>query len=351
MRLQLDTKNHVRRPFNPIWIVMIMAALTVLTTACGSDDSTGPNDKSTLDRGRLYTQWFYHNQMSNLWEHASNMLKIQMGNDPGNFAAYRDELMGAFGEEGGLLNEHVLTIQSTGLYERTANFPNLPMPGVLDWWLNDSQEILFLDARALEPEAPSNFLEYHTQTQLRLPFDGEWAVLWGGRTTLDNYHASAPDQRFAYDFLVMRDGWHYTGDGSRNEDYFCFGQPVVAPGTGVVVAVEKNVLDNTPPEQNLAQPVGNYVIIDHENREFSILAHFRQGSVAVNVGDHVTAGQFLGSCGNSGASDLPHLHYHLQNTPELFNGEGLPAQFQSYRANGKRVERGEPTRGQLVEVR
>ncbi len=351
MRSQLHNENSSRLTRNNVWAFMGIVALTVFVTACGSHDSTGPGDKSTLNQGRMYSQWLYQNQITDLWDHASNMLKMQMGNDPGNFAAYRDWLMGELGEEGGLLNEHVLTIQSTSLYERTANFPGLPVPGALDWWLNDAQEILFFEARALEPEAPSNFLEYQTTTQLRLPFDGEWAVLWGGRTTLDNDHASAPDQRFAYDFLIMNGGWHYTGDGSRNEDYYCFGQPVVAPGAGVVIVAENNVPDNTPPEENLAQPGGNYIVIDHENGEFSILGHFRQGSVAVNVGDRVAPGQLLGSCGNSGASDLPHVHYHLQNTPTFLNGDGLPAQFQDYRANDKRVDRGEPTRGQLVEVR
>lgn len=347
----LSQVHRMRHSHNNLCLFISLVGLTVCIAACDSDNSTGPGDKSTLDRGRLYTQWLYQHQISDLWDHVSDMAKMEMGNDMGNLAAYCDLLIGGLGEEVSLLNERVLQIQSTHFYERTANFTGLPMPGVLEWWLNDSLEILLLDGRVLEPEAHSNFLEYHTKTPLRLPFDGEWVVLWGGRTTLDNYHAPATDQRFAYDFLVMNSGWHYTGDGSRNEDHFCFGQPVVAPGAGVVVTAEKNVPDNTPPEENLAQPGGNYIVIDHENGEFSILGHFRQGSIVVNVGDRVASGQLLGYCGNSGASDLPHLHYHLQNTPTFLSGEGLPAQFQNYRANGRPVTRGEPTRGQLVKIR
>jgi cell division protein FtsX len=129
---------------------------------------------------------------------------------------------------------------------------------------------------------------------------------------------------------------------------------VLAPGAGVVIASENTVPDNTPPEENYAQPLGNYVMIDHENGEYSFLAHFQQGSVTVRTGDVVQSGQLLGSCGNTGESDMPHMHYHLQNSPDpydLLGARGLPMQFQSYQANGRYVERGEPTRGQSVQNR
>jgi murein DD-endopeptidase MepM/ murein hydrolase activator NlpD len=99
---------------------------------------------------------------------------------------------------------------------------------------------------------------------------------------------------------------------------------------------------------NPDQPLGNYVVIDHQNGEYSFLAHLKQGSVAVQVGVRVEPGDLLGLCGNSGNSSEPHLHYHLQNAPGFPGGQGLPAQFQSYTADGVMVERGEPVRGQVV---
>ena len=60
------------------------------------------------------------------------------------------------------------------------------------------------------------------------------------------------------------------------------------------------------------------------------------------------AGDVIGECGNSGRSSEPHLHYHMQNTPDIMNGEGLPAQFQNYYANDEVVRRGEPVRGERV---
>lgn len=51
---------------------------------------------------------------------------------------------------------------------------------------------------------------------------------------------------------------------------------------------------------------------------------------------------------NSGNSNLPHLHYHLQNTPHWLNGAGLPMQFVRYYANGRYLKRGEPVQGEII---
>ena len=44
----------------------------------------------------------------------------------------------------------------------------------------------------------------------------------------------------------------------------------------------------------------------------------------------------------------PHLHYHLQDSPTGFKGDGMPAQFLDYFADGNPVERGEPVKGQTI---
>ena len=79
-----------------------------------------------------------------------------------------------------------------------------------------------------------------------------------------------------------------------------------------------------------------------------MFAHIRPGSVRVKVGQTVAAGDTLGLCGNSGNSSEPHLHYHLQNSPRLFDADGLPAQFVNYLSNGKSVARGLPVKGERI---
>ena len=116
----------------------------------------------------------------------------------------------------------------------------------------------------------------------------------------------------------------------------------------MVVEAEDGVLENAPGEANAVKPLGNHLILDHGNGEYSFLAHLKSGSVRVKSGDRVTAGMILGLCGNTGQSTEPHLHYHLQTTPKFGDGEGLPAQFVSFVADRREVALGEPTRGQMI---
>ncbi|SHI44032.1 M23 family metallopeptidase [Aquimarina spongiae] len=207
-------------------------------------------------------------------------------------------------------------------------------------------DTLIGDEGALDEDV---YLNYQTLTTLELPFEEEWFAVNAGRTHGDGaHHFVSRSERYAYDLLIVQNRRSYSGDGSKNEDYFCFGKRLNAPGDGKVVAIESSVEDNEPGTVNRTQ-VGNYVIIDHLNGETSILAHLKKGSIIVAVGDMVTRGQEIGQAGNSGASTEPHLHYHLQQTSEpLREGLGLPAQFLNYYEDDVFVERSEPVKGQRV---
>jgi murein DD-endopeptidase MepM/ murein hydrolase activator NlpD len=56
----------------------------------------------------------------------------------------------------------------------------------------------------------------------------------------------------------------------------------------------------------------------------------------------------VGECGNSGNSGEPHLHYQLQNRPDLITADGLPPTFVNYTSNGKGPTRGTPETGERV---
>lgn len=70
---------------------------------------------------------------------------------------------------------------------------------------------------------------------------------------------------------------------------------------------------------NESQPAGNYVILEHSNKEYSLLAHFKQHSIMVNEGDIVKQGQNIGLCGNSGNSSEPHIHFQVMDSPDYMN--------------------------------
>ena len=206
---------------------------------------------------------------------------------------------------------------------------------------NTRGQIYQFSVESMPEAAATKFKNYRTKTKLHLPFNGEWYVAAGGRGANNNHHVVSPDQRFAYDFVIRREGATFKNGGTCNEDYFCFSKQVFAPGNGVIKTVVNDVTDNVPGD--MPENAGNYLVIDHGHNEFSILAHFKHKSIIVKEGESVVGGQLLGLCGNSGHSSEPHLHYHLQNGPVLFEGNGLPVQFKDFSANSKPIQSGEPS--------
>jgi len=186
-------------------------------------------------------------------------------------------------------------------------------------------------------------------TPFRLPFRGRWHVTWGGRTLAENYHRESQCQRYAYDFSIVRENTYCKGGGARNEDHFCYGEDILAPAEGRILQAVDGIPDNRPWEKNEEQPVGNLVLIQHAENEFSLLAHLRKGSVAVAVGESVECGKKIGECGNSGRSSKPHLHFHVQDSSDLDTGRGLPPRFVRIRTSSGEHDEGEPTRGEWVE--
>jgi hypothetical protein len=308
-----------------------------------------PAPVDPMEAGRRYTEWFYAGETAKLWDLFSPEMREMFGS-PQKLTEFHQKFVSA-GAETAIVEETVTPGTPVRIYKRVARFAKAPVPFTLQWGIGPSGAITGLLVQAKQEEAPTKHLDYRTKTPLRLPFEGEWFVGWGGRKIADNYHAASPDQRFAYDFLIERNGVTHTGDGTANEQYFCFWKPILAPGPGTVAVALDGIEDNKPGTMNETEVGGNHVVIDHGNGEFSFLAHLKKGSVRVKKGDKVEAGTPLGLCGNSGRSSEPHLHYHLQTTPVFFKGEGLPAQFLSYVADGKEVERGEPTKGQTVRVK
>lgn len=193
------------------------------------------------------------------------------------------------------------------------------------------------------------YLNYKTKTVLELPFEDEWYIVAGGKSLELNHHFTPNrHQRYALDIVHVKNRRANTGDGTKNEDYYCFGKRLNAPGDGKIIAVENAVEDNVPGIKNTKQSLGNYIIIDHLNGEFSFMLHLKKNSIIVTLGDTVKRGQQVGLAGNSGNSTGPHLHYHLQSTSSLVTGVGLPMQFLNYYADDVLMEKGEPVTSQIV---
>ncbi len=303
-----------------------------------------------MELGRKHCDLFYEGQIAALWANMSVEMRSTLVSEE-NLKALRAQVEEQMGREVDVVSETEEDVAGAHIYLRTARFEKIDQPILVQWGFDDAGVVTGFSIRPAREEAPSEFLDYETKTTLLLPFEGEWFVAWGGRTIAKNQHAVAADQRFAYDILKTKDGSTHEGEGNANEDYYCFGQRIFAPAAGVVVSLENGVDENVPGESNPQQPTGNHVIIDHGNGEYSFLAHLKRGSVVVKQRQRIESGDLLGLCGNSGRSSEAHLHYHLQNTPVFGKGQGLPAQFQYYLADGTAVSRGEPLKGQTVRRR
>ncbi|MFC4099786.1 M23 family metallopeptidase [Paenibacillus xanthanilyticus] len=180
------------------------------------------------------------------------------------------------------------------------------------------------------PAFPATDTAY-SKTTFRPPFEGDWLVFWGGHNTFLNYHYEYEPVRYAFDLIIERDGFSYEGDPAKNESYFAFGQNVLAPADGVVVAVVDGIPDNEPVGQmNEAHPAGNMILIRHESGEYSMIAHFKNGSIVVQEGDRVRAGQVIGQCGNSGNSSEAHIHFQVSPPSKAEEiATTIPVSFQS----------------------
>lgn len=144
------------------------------------------------------------------------------------------------------------------------------------------------------------------------PLAGEWFVLNGGRSVLLNGHSA--NESNAVDFVRLgENGRTHTGGSSAPlTDYAGFGRPVLAPADGRIVEVTDGYADN-PPGTN--GDYANRLVIDIGDSRYVVLAHLKQGSATVRVGDVVRQGQPIAAVGNNGHSNEPHLQVHVQDSP------------------------------------
>jgi murein DD-endopeptidase MepM/ murein hydrolase activator NlpD len=195
---------------------------------------------------------------------------------------------------------------------------------------------------------------YENKVEYTLPFTGEWLLYNGGTTPKTSHSWQVLGQRFAMDFVQADAGYRrHSARGTRADEYSCYGAEIIAAADGTVVGVEDRIGDAPLVGWGvcdfLARSfIGNHVLIEHAGGEYGLYAHLIRGSVAGRPGERVRRGQFLGRCGHSGHSSEPHLHFHLQDSADPFNGMGLPVRFHRLTVNGTVVDGVHLTAGNRV---
>lgn len=213
-----------------------------------------------------------------------------------------------------------------GIFEILVTFPTL-CQCVL--------QILGILSSSKEKEG-KKLLEEKTKVSYSLPFEGRWVVLNGGVTKEDSHSWEIGSQRYAYDFLKVDDEVKSFRDKRKEvTDFYCYGEAVLSPADGVVEKISSSCADSKiMPFRWMTDPLirdirGNYILIRHGEKEYSLLAHLRPGSLSVKEGERVERGQRIGSVGNSGNSTEPHLHFQVQDGKSFYFSKGIPISFSS----------------------
>jgi urea transporter/murein DD-endopeptidase MepM/ murein hydrolase activator NlpD len=150
--------------------------------------------------------------------------------------------------------------------------------------------------------------------RLQLPFIGEWMVSQG----YDGSITHKGDWSKALDFIIVDNELKtYDQYAATPDNFYCFGKPVLAAADGYVQQIEDDIDDNEIGKINQQQNWGNSIVIKHAENLYTKMSHLRKYSFKVKEGDYVRKGDIVASCGNSGRSPEPHLHFQVQTTPYI----------------------------------
>jgi hypothetical protein len=174
------------------------------------------------------------------------------------------------------------------------------------------------------------------------PFNGGIWVAGDGPANNSNHRRSIfaidgyiySPERFAVDWVKVGPNGDSRHDGTgRNENWWGWGEPVLAVADGEITKVVDEFPDNPPrvvPPVTLDNIAGNYVTLQIAGNRFATFAHLQRGSIKVRAGDHVHRGDMLALLGNSGNTTGAHLHFQVTDRNSALQSQGVPFVFADF---------------------
>lgn len=157
-------------------------------------------------------------------------------------------------------------------------------------------------------------------------------VLSGGNSVALNAHfltAGTPlglKEIHSVDFIKVRAGgfrtrtWQFAPQPRDIGEYLVYDEPVFAPCDGLVVEMKNDHPDHPAGGEYRDTTGVNFITLRCDKVDI-ILAHLKRGSIDVSIGQTLEAGDFIGTVGNSGNTEEPHLHIQAQTVlPPKSNG-------------------------------
>ncbi len=207
------------------------------------------------------------------------------------------------------------------------------------------------DGTSIQGKGSLKLINHKSTNHYHFPLKGTWSAL--GAPSLISHHRWGSIQEFALDLVkIGANGMTHTGNGGKLSDYYAYGEPVYSIGDGQVISTYTKARES---DQNLKQAnetteeynersameqqkllakgfsfvLGNHIIIEHDNGEYSYYLHLKTESIKVKPGDVVKQGQVIAALGHSGNSTEPHLHFHVTDGPDMAYSRSIPVSFEN----------------------
>lgn len=147
-------------------------------------------------------------------------------------------------------------------------------------------------------------------------------------------------ERFAIDLVQLDAAGSIIGgavDDLASYDYY--GADILAVGDGPIVSMGWELPEEQPGEHPtglaLDEYGGNHIVQDLGGGRFAFYAHLQGGNPeGLTLGQTLTRGEVIGALGNSGNTDVPHLHFHIMDSPRPLSSNGLPFVIESFTLAG-----------------
>lgn len=104
---------------------------------------------------------------------------------------------------------------------------------------------------------------------------------------------------------------------------------IIASQSGVVIYPTTNdIIDcDDGGSYSCGGGYGNYVIIQHNDGNYTLYGHLAKNSITVRAGDSVKQGQVIAKMGTSGNSTGPHLHFEVREGENNFSSRVDPLNY------------------------